>query len=147
MKYAASALLVLALAACGTASGNRPADIAKPEIRVQQANPLFFGSTSTAPLSLDVSITNRANVPLRVREIQLSSPGMVQYTIRNASRIFNETIQPGETKTLGLLTTAIARQARLEVSEPLAIRAFLRFEVNGKQFSQIVTEQFAGPGV
>jgi hypothetical protein len=147
MKHAAALLLILTVVACATSSGNRPANIAQPEIRVQQTSSLFFGSTSTSPLSLDVAVTNRANVPLRVREIQLSSPGMVQYTIRPVSRQFNDTLQPGETKTLGLVTTAIARQARLQVSEPLAIRAFVRLEANGKQFAEIVTEQFAGAGV
>lgn len=148
MKYAASALLTLALVACASSSGNRPTNIAKPEIVVRQAGSLFFGSLSSTPISIDVTVTNRANVPIRLREVQLSSPGMVQYTIIAKSQIFNELIAPGETKTVGLVTTAVARQARLQAAEPLALRTFVRFQApDGKQFSELSIEQFAGPGI
>src|SRR5688500_11454254 len=95
------------LLACGTAS-NRPPDVPRPPIRVAQAGPIFFGSGTVAPMSLDVEITNRAKVPLRVREIDITSPGMSQYTLRGAVKHFNETIPPGETRVLGLVADVIA---------------------------------------
>ena len=96
-------------------------------------------------MSLDVQITNRAKVPLRVREVDITSPGMSQYTLRRALKYFNETIPPGETRTLGLVAEVIASRARLQQSEPLSVRAIIAFEAEGKSFREVVLQQFAGP--
>jgi hypothetical protein len=138
-------LLVIA-AACGSSSGNRPADVEKPSISIRQASSIFFGSSNTAPVTIDISITNNAKVPLRVREIEVRSPGMMQYGLQRTAKTFNETIPAGESRTLGLVATAIANQARTRSDEPLAVQAVVRFEVNGRGFREIVLENFAGSG-
>jgi hypothetical protein len=132
---------------CGTSSGERPADIPRPDISVQQAGSIFFGSSTSAPVSIDVRVTNTATVPITVREVEISSPGMMQYSINRATKTFNETIPPGETRTVGLTATAVSRQARTTTQEPLSVRAIVRLEANGRGFREIVMQQFAGPGV
>jgi hypothetical protein len=140
-------LLLLLLAACASSSsGERPSDVAQPDIRVRQAAPLFFGSGYEAPVTLDVHITNNATIPLRVREIEVRSPGMMQYTLIRRVRAFSETIPPGESRTLSVVTTAVARRSQLQSSEPLSVQAVVRFEANGRGFREIVLEQFAGSG-
>ena len=134
--------LILALG-CASAA-DRPAGVAQPQIAIRQAGPIFFGSQSTTSASIDVQVTNRANVPLRLREVDVSSPGMTQYTLQRTTKLFDEVIPPGETRTVGLVATAIARDTRTLISEPLMVRAFLRFEAGGTSFREIVTEQFAG---
>jgi hypothetical protein len=138
--------LLLLLAACASSSGNRPKDIPKPGIEVRQAAPIFFGSGYRAPISIDVHITNNAAVPLRVREIEIRSSGMMQYSIDRTSKIFNETLAPGQTRTLGLVTTATASRRELHTNEPLSVQTIIRFEANGRGFREIVLEQFAGEG-
>ena len=138
--------LLLLLTACASSSGNRPSDVAKPDIRVRQAAPIFFGSGDRAPISIDVEITNNAAVPLRVREIEIRSAGMMQYDLVRVSKIFNETLAPGQTRTLGLVTTAIASRRELHTNEPLSVHTIVRFEANGRGFREIVLEQFAGSG-
>jgi len=140
-------LLLLLSAACGSSSGNRPADVAKPDIDVRQTSSIFFGSSGITPVSLEVHITNRSGVPLRVREIQLRSTGMMQYGIRPMSKLFNETIAPGESSTLGITATAEARPMRAPSSEPLSVQAIVRFEANGRGFREVIMEQFAGSGM
>ncbi|HUR81731.1 MAG TPA: hypothetical protein VM733_13260, partial [Thermoanaerobaculia bacterium] len=141
-------LLLFIAAACGSASGNRPADVAKPDIDVQQVGgALFFGSSGLAPVSIEVSIRNNATVPLRVREVELRSPGMMQYTLTRATKTFNETIPPGQSRTVGLVATAYKNNPREVSSEPLTIQAVVRFDVNGRGFREIVMERFAGPGM
>ena len=139
-------LLLLLTAACASSSGDRPKDIPKPDIDVRQAAPIFFGSGYRAPVSIDVHITNNATVPLRVREIEIRSTGMMQYSIDRVSKIFNETIEPGESRSLGLVTTATASRRELHSSEPLSVQTIIRFEANGRGFREIVLEQFAGEG-
>lgn len=125
--------LLFLIAACSTAT--RPANVAAPSIVTRAAGSIFFGSLSSAPVTLEVDVTNHAQVPLRVREIEISSPGMVQYTLRPVRRIFNETIAPGETRTMALFTTAYTRTRN--PSEPLTLRTIVTLEAEGKRFREI----------
>jgi hypothetical protein len=141
-------VLLLLAAACGSSSGNRPADVAKPDISVRQVgDSLFFGSLNTAPMSIDIHIRNNATVPLLVREIEVRSPGMMQYTLQRYAKTFHETIPPGESRTLGLVATVYANNPRAHSTEPLTVQAVVRFEANGRGFREIKMEQAAGPGL
>jgi hypothetical protein len=146
MRRLSSLLLVLVSVACGS-SGNRPADVAKPSITVRQASPLFFSSVGATPVSIDVSITNNATVPVTVREIELRSPGMMQYTLQRTSKLFHEIIPPGTSRTLGLVATATTSTPNRTTAEPLAVQAVVRFEANGRGFREVIMEQFAGSGM
>jgi hypothetical protein len=130
---------VLLLVAC--TSAGRPASIAPPSIQLRQLGPIFFGSGRSAPATIEVEVTNHAAVPLRVREIDLSSPGMAQYTLLRTRRIFSETIPPGESRTLTIPATAVTDVARLSPSEPLSLRAIVTFEANGTRFREIAHDQ------
>lgn len=143
MRTVIASALLFTLACASGSSSDRPASIAQPEISVRQAGPIFFGSSSTAGVSIDVQVTNRADVPLVVREVEVSSPGMTQYTIERGRKLFNVTVPPGETKTVGLVATAVARQTQTPTSEPLIVRAFVRLEAGGKSFREVVVDQFS----
>ena len=136
----ASALLFLA--ACASTSSDRPANIAQPEIRIRQAGPMFL-SQGTTDVSIDVEVTNRADVALVLREVDISSPDSGQYVIHRARRLFNETIAPGETRKVSLSARATATNLRTPVGEPVSVRGFIRFEANGKPFREVVVAQFA----
>jgi hypothetical protein len=136
----ASALLFLA--GCASTSADRPADIAQPEIRVRQAGPIFL-SQGTTPVSIDVEITNRANAPLVIREVEIASPDSAQYSIARARRLINETVAPGETKKVTVTSTAVAENLGVPVGEPLSVRAFVRFEANGKSFREVAIGQLS----
>ena len=136
----ASALLLAA--GCASTTPDRPADIAQPEIRVSQAGPIFL-SQGTTPISIDVVITNRANVPLVIREVDITSPDSAQYSIVRARRLVNETVAPGATHKVTVASTAVAQNLGAPVGEPLSIRAFVRFEANGKSFREIAVGQLS----
>ena len=135
----ASALALLLLAACASSGGDRPASIAQPEIQVRQAGPIFFASFTTTPFSIEVQITNRATVPLVLRDIEVSSPGgSSQYTIARSRRQFEETIAPGQTRKFSLDATAVATDAsERPANDSLIVRAFVRFEAEGKSFREV----------
>ncbi|HYI13150.1 MAG TPA: hypothetical protein VEK57_29150 [Thermoanaerobaculia bacterium] len=141
MRRFAPALLFLFTLGCasGTATGSgggRPANVPAPEIRVDPVGSVFFGSGSDAPLAFEISVTNRATVPIQLQEVELSTPGMVQWGIRPIRRVYNQTIAPGDTYTASLVATAITRQR--DPSEPLTVRAFVGFEAEGKRFRELV---------
>ena len=134
--------LIFSLGCASTGGGDRPANIAQPQIRVQQAGPIFL-SQGTAPVSIDVEVTNRADVPLVIREVEVSSPDSGQYAITRARRLVNETLAPGETRKVTLASTAVAQNLRTPVGEPLSIRAFVRFEANGQTFREVAIGQLS----
>lgn len=74
---------------------------------------------------------------MTVRAIRISSPGMMQYTVRPEQRMFSTTLAPGETKSFPISATAIASSRRLSVTEPLDLRADIDFETDGRRFREI----------
>jgi hypothetical protein len=138
--------LLLLAAACASSANNRPADVPKPDIVVRQVGMIFFGSSSTAPVSIDVHIRNNARIPIRLREINLRSMGMTQYALLGHTRNFSETIEPGQSRTFGLTATAVTNTSRPQ-NEPLSLQANVRFEANGKGFREVVLERMAGLGM
>ena len=139
-NIAASALLFLA--ACSS-TGDRPSNIAQPEIVVSQAGPIFFGQAAQTDVTVDVRITNRATVPITLREVEVSSANAEQYSIPRSRRTFKETIAPGETRTVQVLATAVAQNLNPRFAQPLIVRTFLRFEADGKSFREAVLKDFA----
>jgi hypothetical protein len=125
--------------AVGCASATRPSNIAQPDVRAHVAGPVFFGSGTTAPVNVEVTVTNRANVPITVRSIRVTSPMMTEYALRPFNQMVNQSVAPGETKTFPIAATADASQAGLGVTEPLSLRADVGFEAAGKSFREVFT--------
>lgn len=140
MRTAIASALLLLLAAC--ASSTRPANIPQPGIEVRQAGPIFFGSAPSTPVTVDIQITNRADVPILLRNAEVSS-NAEQYTIPRYRRTFDQTIAPGETRTVQVDATAVALSSRPVNAQPVLVRTFLLFEVNGKTFREAVVTEFA----
>lgn len=140
MKARILPLLLLAAIACASAQNTqRPAELAQPGVDIRLTSPIFFGSGMTAPVTLDVDITNRAKVPLTLRRIELDSPGMMQYELIRHARTFRETIEPGETKPVTLFATA-SRRVRYP-SEPLTVRAILEFEAGDNVWREVTMQR------
>ena len=131
-------VLVVVSASCSSVgSGNRPDEIAQPSINVARRGAMFFGSGDTAPVTLDVEIRNNADVALTVRQIELSSPGMVQYALDRVTRHYGDTLAPGASQTFRIGTTAYTDRTRLNATEPLNVRAIVDFEHDGRRFREI----------
>ncbi|HVG23289.1 MAG TPA: hypothetical protein VND45_03980 [Thermoanaerobaculia bacterium] len=127
-----SILLLLTVVACGSTQSNRPSNIPQPDLGARLVSPLFFGSSNEAAATIEVGVRNRASVPIIVRRIEVSSPGMGQYTIVQQPRVLRETIGPGEEKALTTFATAIAQTTR-RPTEPLSLRVIVEFEAGDKQ--------------
>lgn len=142
-------LLLLPAAGCATApaAADRPADIARPEIVFAQQGSILFGSGTEAPVKIDMQVTNRANVPLIVREVDISSAGMamIRYALQRTVRAFNETIAPGETRIVTIHAMAETADPNTPLgNEPLAVRAIVLFDAEGRRFKEIVQQRIVG---
>lgn len=135
-----SLLLLLPLAfACGSSGGGaqRPADVAAPTIQLRSDRSVFFGGLRSAPVQIDLTITNNSNVVLRVIDADISSPGMMEYSLQPFRRTFNEELSPGETRHWPLVGTAV-RQIDLAPNEPLTLRGVFTFGTAEGQFREVV---------
>ncbi len=128
-------LVVLFAVACGSTGSNRPANIAAPEIRAGINGTVFFGSGTTAPVNIDVAVTNTATVPIVLRRIEVDSPGMSTYGVIRTARTMRENIAPGETKTVTVFATAVTNVRN--PSEPLMIRVIADFESGKDRWREI----------
>lgn len=133
-------LTVLAVACASTPQ--RPATVKQPDIELSPASPIFFGSGTTAPASLDLTIANRANVPLNVVRIRIESSGIADYALRTFERNYRETIAPGQTHVFPILMQAYAAYAGTRTAEPLTVRVFVDFEAGDVRFREIRLQQF-----
>lgn len=129
-------LLLFLAVACGSARSSRPATIPKPELEVTLLNELFFGSFDQADATIEVRIGNRSTLPIVLRRVEISSPGMVQYEIFPVAREFRQTIAPGETKAVTLFTGARTTTSR--PVEPLTLRAVLQFAGGGSVWREMI---------
>lgn len=111
---------------------------------MRSAGPVFL-TQSSSPLTIEVTVTNKANVPLAIREVEVSSLGSEQYEIPTARKLYpNEVVAPGETRMVSLSATAVSRTTGTStVGNPLQVRTFVRFEANGKSFREVVIETFS----
>lgn len=85
-------------------------------------------------------MTNRAAQPLRVRDIEISSPAMLQYALYPTRKFVNETVSPGQTRTITIFATAVTRRSAFAPSEPLNIRAIVNMEAGRESFREIVNQ-------
>ena len=131
-----SILLLLTLA-CASAPMERPPGMPAPDMDARLVNPLFFGSGTTAPATIELRVTNRGNVPIVVRRIEIDSPGMGQYTLGRYVREHNESVGAGETKPITVFATAYAQTTR-RPSEPLTIRAIVHFRAEGVHWREVL---------
>jgi hypothetical protein len=131
--------LTLALALLTACSSlNKPPTPGRPEVELFQQTALFFGSSSTAPLNLSVTIRNPAKEPIVIRRIRVTAGmGMTQYSVRPAERLFRETIGPGESKELQITATAYTDRNRLTPTEPLGLRTLVDYESGGKRHQEL----------
>jgi hypothetical protein len=128
-------LVVLFAIACGSTGSGRPANIAAPEVSAALNNTPFFGSGDTAPANIDVTVTNRATVPIVLRRLEVDSPGMGTYGLIRTSRTFRENLAPGETTNVVVFATAVTRVRN--PSEPLTIRVIADFESGKDRWREI----------
>ncbi|MDP9194744.1 MAG: hypothetical protein M3P06_23860 [Acidobacteriota bacterium] len=130
------AVAALFTIACGSTGSSRPAGITAPDVSSDLSGTVFFGSGNTAPANIDVTVVNRASVPIVLRRVEIDSPGMATYAIRRTAREFRETIAPGETKRVTVFATATTNVR--SPSEPLTLRTIADFEVGKDRWREIV---------
>lgn len=131
--------LPLFLAIGCSSNPKQPAGYVRPEVLMRGPGPIFFGSGTQAPVTVDVQIANSGSLPITVRRVRIESPGMSQYSLAPATREYRETIASGQMALLSMSATAYASRARLDPTEPLLIRAVVELESGGVWIREVYT--------
>ena len=139
------ALIVTLLVAAACASSDNVVS-PPPEIEIVQvygpANiPYSRGQDSTMG-EYAFRVTNKANIPITLRRIELSSIGGTTIALRREDRAFNRTVNPGSAEVVSLLARVffLSSSSGSPTNEPLTIRAVLYFESQNGSFRKIVTK-------
>jgi hypothetical protein len=151
MKQLTIAALLL-FAAC--ASSNDKVNIAKPELElVQLVAPANVGyATGPTQIQFGLRAHNNAAEPITIRRIDIQSVGTGAYELRRDSFRFDRTIQPNESGDVTFWAHAFAYatdRSGTPWSEPVTVRAVIRFDSPAGPFQQIVTRyitEFPGEG-
>jgi hypothetical protein len=128
LRNVLSLLALAVLAGCATSTADSAPQTSRPDMQVRQSGPIYFGSGSVAPVTLDVDIANPTAETLVIRRVRIESPGMGQYSLYPVTREFRETLNPGQQTSVSLSARAYTNVARLNPTEPLTIRATIEFE-------------------
>ena len=133
--------VVLLVAACSSSSAElskRPEGVPRPDVEVRVGQ-LFFGSSTTAPLPMDVAVLNGGKETISVRRIMVESPSMMQYAIYPYERIYNQPIESGASEVFSLTPTAQTSRARSQPNEPLNLRVWIDFQSGDNHWREMYT--------
>lgn len=152
MRYLAFSLLLLT--ACASSSDSDTSLLSSStehgsttdfDLSLEQTNvPIQIGSQSTLDFRYAIEVRNQSASPVTLKRISLSSVSSAPVVIGTTTRAFNETLAPGESRTVEFWATALiedfTRGARLPVT--LRIRPTFN-DGSGKDRSETFTRRVA----
>jgi len=135
-RFLTASLLILATACASQTATTNPG---RPELVLIQRNEIFFGSGTTAPITIGVQLKNVAAEPIVIRRIRLEPGLMTQYTVRPREELYNHALPPGDARSVEMVLMAVTQMdpRRFRQSEPLALRARVDYEYQGKKYREI----------
>lgn len=127
-------VVLLLLVACGSAPAQNPY---RPNVTIEQLNPLNFGATTRAPFTIEVQVQNRAIHPITLQIVRLEGGLSQQYVLSPVERAVSEVIPPGETRSVRIAMAAVSQQGRIDDPEPLNLRGFITYMVGEQQYQDL----------
>jgi len=144
-KMILSAAMVV-LAACAS-NNNAKVDIAQPDVEVQQlSNTPAVAQHVTGGLSvnLGVAVTNKADIPITLKRINVQSVGTGGYNVPPNSRPFDKVIQPGGTEQVEFWVGGNADPSVAGVNGAVALRIRAEFDSSKGAFETTTVHQVQG---
>jgi hypothetical protein len=142
-------MLSVLLFALGCASSGAPSG-PEPDVTLVQLSRVAEGTQNdTGPVSAHygVEVKNTLTEPLQLRRVTVQSIGGGSYTLPSHSQGFNETIGPGETKSVSFWAPAyVSMQTVAGTNGPVTVRGMLEFEAGSRKFQTVVVQNIAPAG-
>jgi hypothetical protein len=142
-------MLAVLLLALGCASSGAPSG-PEPDVTLIQLSRVAEGTQyDTGPVSAHyaVEVKNTLTEPLQLRRVTVLSIGGGSYTLPSYSQGFNETIGPGETKSVAFWAPAhVAIPTVAGANGPVTLRGTLEFEAGSRKFQKVVVQNIEPAG-
>lgn len=143
MRIALVSVTVLLVACSGAGV---PAGLIPPEFRVRQpAGQIGEGYVLVDETSIDllVDVLNRSSEPITLRRLSLQAVSGGAFGFEPASRTFDETIPPGQVRTVDMWVRAKAENVRMDPSNPVSVRGSAIFDSGVGSFRRVFIEPIA----
>lgn len=145
----AVSMLSVLLLALGCASGGAPSG-PEPDVTLIQLSRVAEGTQyDTGPVTVHyaVEVKNTLAEPVQLRRVTMLSIGGGSYTLPSYSQGFNETIGPGETRSVAFWAPArVAIPTVAGANGPVTLRGTLEFEAGPKKFQKVVVQNIGPAG-
>ena len=138
---------VLFIAACASSNNNAKVDIPQPDIEVQQLSStpaVAEHVTGGVPVNFGIAVSNKADIPITLKRINISSIGTGGYNVPNNSRPFDKVIQPGTTEQVSFWAGANADPSIAGVNGAVALRVIAQFDSSKGAFETSTVHQVQG---
>jgi len=138
--------LIVVLAACAS-SNNAKVDIPQPDITVDQLSStpaVAEHVTGGVPIYLGMAVTNRADVPITLKRVNIQSMGSGGYNVPSQSRPINKVIPPEGTDQEQFWVSAYADPSVAGVNGAVALRVIAQFDSPKGAFETATVHQVTG---
>jgi hypothetical protein len=144
-KISFSALIVV-LAACAS-NKTAKVDIPQPDIVVEQLSStpaVAEHVTGGVPIYLGIAVTNRADVPITLKRVNIQSMGSGGYNVPSTSRPINKVIPPEGTVQEQFWVAGYADPSVAGVNGAVALRVIAQFDSPKGAFETATVHQVTG---
>ena len=148
MKKLAVSAAVLLLTACSInqSAGNKVPD---PEVRLDQTSTMPGAAeyvTGGIPVSFQLSVTNRAAIPITLKRVEVTSVGEAGgYTVPQTRIPFSLSLPSGATDAVNFTVSAVATGMNVTgANEPVTIRVISIYDTAEGALQTVVIRQVSG---
>ena len=121
-------LLLFAAVACAS---DRTAAIPDPDFVLEQISEmpdLASHVSGSFPVQYRLHVGNHAPVPIRLRQVNVSSVGMNAYEVASTTRPFNVTIGPEQSVDVEFFVSGLIAQSILGANGPVTLHGIVVFD-------------------
>jgi uncharacterized lipoprotein YajG len=139
--------LVVVLAACASSNKTAKVDIPQPEITVDQLSntpAVAEHVTGGVPIYLGMSVTNRADIPITLKRVNIQSMGSGGYNVPAQSHPIDKVITPEGTDQEQFWVSSFATQSVAGVNGAVALRVIAQFDSPKGAFETVTVHQVTG---
>jgi hypothetical protein len=133
------------LVGCASAAPQATAPLNEPEIHISQLSNISDAARHISggmSVQYRVDVTNRANTPITIKRIDLTSLGAGAYTVRPTSYPFDKQLAAGEATALQFWVPAnIDDPTIVGANGPVSLRLTLQYDTPAGRTQSIVVQQ------
>lgn len=138
---------LLLFAGCALRSGDDGAKLPEPKVTISQTSTmpvLAEHITGGMSVSLRMSVTNRATVPIVLKRAEIQSVGEGGWDLQPTQREFDHPIAPGATESFDLWVEAEAGQSVAGTNAPVTVRVMTVYGSSAGAFTNTLMTHIGG---